>query len=655
MNHNRNRWNHITLGPVIVGLLGIIGLVLAPNAGALEPRGQSSSSTVEIVSHAVPSPSWSAADPIDLNAYNPIIESISCPSSSYCMAVDASGQYFTFDGTSWTSPTQFDPQTNGNGNYVASVSCVSSSFCVAVDSSGYAQSFNGTKWSTSVLLEGSGNGTGMTGQVVISSVSCASITFCVAVDHNGNGFTYNGNSWSSGVTLTSSSDGLYSISCPSSSFCVAGDDKGNVVTFNGTSWTGAVTADTSGNRIDALSCTSTTFCMAVDGLGNALSFDGTAWGTEQQITTDVVPVTDVSCAGLSICVATLDDSNGSGGQGAVVMYQNGTWHSPQVIEASPIVNGNDISAVSCTGPTFCVTGDNVGNIFIYGTPTSLPPSGPGYWMLDEGGDVFHFGSAGNFGSANNFGAPAAAMAATPSGQGYWVVAINGEVDAFGNAVNYSPNGELTSLVTSPVVAIISTSDGLGYWVATQGGQVLTGGDATDYGSPAKSNLTLAKGIVAMTATSDGKGYWLLGGDGGVFSYGDASFFGSSGQINPAQAPGGANSFVPNKPINGIVATTGGQGYWMVGADGGVFAFGNAGFVGSSGQINPTQPAGGSNSFNPAKPIVGMVATSTGKGYWMVGADGGVFAFGDAGFVGACPTTGSGCQTLQSPIIGFTPI
>jgi len=33
------------------------------------------------------------------------------------------------------------------------------------------------------------------------------------------------------------------------------------------------------------------------------------------------------------------------------------------------------------------------------------------------------------------------------------------------------------------------------------------------------------------------------------------------------------------------------------------------------------------------PIVGMASTPTGKGYWLVSADGGVFAFGDAQYLG----------------------
>jgi hypothetical protein len=71
----------------------------------------------------------------------------------------------------------------------------------------------------------------------------------------------------------------------------------------------------------------------------------------------------------------------------------------------------------------------------------------------------------------------------------------------------------------------------------------------------------------MAATSDGQGYWLVGADGGVFSYGDAAFHGSAGNIKLAA------------PITGMAATPDGQGYWLVGADGGIFSYGNADFHG----------------------------------------------------------------------------
>jgi hypothetical protein len=48
---------------------------------------------------------------------------------------------------------------------------------------------------------------------------------------------------------------------------------------------------------------------------------------------------------------------------------------------------------------------------------------------------------------------------------------------------------------------------------------------------------------------------------------------------------------------------------------------------------PPLPADDPNRQNVNAPIVGMAGTPTGKGYWLVAADGGVFAFGDAGYFG----------------------
>ncbi len=39
----------------------------------------------------------------------------------------------------------------------------------------------------------------------------------------------------------------------------------------------------------------------------------------------------------------------------------------------------------------------------------------------------------------------------------------------------------------------------------------------------------------MAATPDGGGYWLVASDGGVFAYGDAGFYGSSRRPAPQRA------------------------------------------------------------------------------------------------------------------------
>lgn len=57
----------------------------------------------------------------------------------------------------------------------------------------------------------------------------------------------------------------------------------------------------------------------------------------------------------------------------------------------------------------------------------------------------------------------------------------------------------------------------------------------------------------------------------------------------------------------------------------------AGFTYSGGS---PLPADDPNRINSNAPIVGMAATPTGKGYWLVAADGGVFSFGDAAFFGS---------------------
>jgi hypothetical protein len=124
-------------------------------------------------------------------------------------------------------------------------------------------------------------------------------------------------------------------------------------------------------------------------------------------------------------------------------------------------------------------------------------------------------------------------------------------------------------------------------------------------------LALIVGIVGTPAAAapsgspSPSGYWLVGADGGVFSFGDAVFYGSLGG-RPL-----------NGPIVGMAATPGGHGYWLVASDGGVFTFGDAPFLGSLAMAALDQP------------IVGMASTREGTGYWLLSRRGDVYAFGNA--------------------------
>ena len=88
------------------------------------------------------------------------------------------------------------------------------------------------------------------------------------------------------------------------------------------------------------------------------------------------------------------------------------------------------------------------------------------------------------------------------------------------------------------------------------------------------------------------------------------------------------------PLVGMAATSTGNGYWLLGGDGGVFTYGDAVFKGSTGGMRLNQP------------LVGMAADPARRGYWLLAADGGVFSFG-------VPFFGStGAVRLNAPVVGM---
>jgi len=121
------------------------------------------------------------------------------------------------------------------------------------------------------------------------------------------------------------------------------------------------------------------------------------------------------------------------------------------------------------------------------------------------------------------------------------------------------------------------------------------------------------------------GYWSTTADGSVYSFGGAPYLGSMGGKALAA------------PMIGMTPTPSRGGYWQLSSDGGIFSFGDAAFHGSTGAMKLN------------KPVVGMASTPSGRGYWLVASDGGIFSFGDARFAGS-----TGAMTLNQPIVGMAP-
>ena len=162
-------------------------------------------------------------------------------------------------------------------------------------------------------------------------------------------------------------------------------------------------------------------------------------------------------------------------------------------------------------------------------------------------------------------------------------------------------------------------DGSGSCVvdANQGGNANFAAAPQDQGT-----IVVTSPAPPTTAPSARAGYWLVAADGGVFAYGDAPFYGSGTDLHLDQ------------PVVGMAATPDGKGYWLVAADGGVFAYGDAPFDGSTG------------STNLDRPIVGIVADQAGDGYWLSAGGGGVFPFGGAPALGD-----QGGRALNRPVVG----
>ncbi len=176
-------------------------------------------------------------------------------------------------------------------------------------------------------------------------------------------------------------------------------------------------------------------------------------------------------------------------------------------------------------------------------------------------------------------------------------------------------------LTAPVVGIASGHDGSGYWLVDSQGHVSPHSVAVaSYGSLAGDVLNAP--IVHIVATSNGKGYWLVAADGGIFAFGDAGFFGSMGGktlnapvVDLAPTPDEPGLLAGRRRRRGLRL----RRRRVPGLDG----------------WRPPQQAGGRD---------GRLART--GGYRLVASDGGIFAFG-APFYGS-----TGDLSLTQPVNGM---
>lgn len=294
--------------------------------------------------------SWRRVPSPDAGEGGSILTSIACPAANDCTAV---GSYKRsvfgaqmskappaypliehYDGRAWAL---VDAPTIAPNTTLASVSCPSSTYCVAVgaDAVGLAtgganavpviEENNGSSWRVvPVTLQA-----GMSAE--LTSVACPSQSFCVAVG----GLAPRSDptstrplieAWSAGswhsVSLPPGSDGpgiLNDVTCPSPGHCVA---------------------------------VGTTGVLRASGAGLAIDLDGATWTTDTsslEVGGDAT-FSAIGCSSIEDCVVVGTSAAGLASTPARVAarIERGTWEPLSAVEAGEVV------AIACPAATACV-------------------------------------------------------------------------------------------------------------------------------------------------------------------------------------------------------------------------------------------------------------------------------------------------------------
>ncbi len=182
--------------------------------------------------------------------------------------------------------------------------------------------------------------------------------------------------------------------------------------------------------------------------------------------------------------------------------------------------------------------------------------------------------------------------------------------AYGLVSPLSPQGVGSGTSVVPVTASLT---GLSPDTTYDFRLVATNSQGTGYGA----NLTFTTGVTPSPPSSGQQGYVWVNPAGGVVTYGNVSF---EGDLYTEGYTGLSGSHPLPSPIVGAAALANGSGYYLVAADGSVYSFGAAPFLGSMyGRYTNGAITG--------------IAVAPGRGYYLVSANGSVWNF-DAPFFGS---------------------
>jgi hypothetical protein len=350
---------------------------------------------------------------------------LACVSSTFCVAYSGNDAS-TWDGTSWSPPQMIGP----DGGVDAGLSCPTATFCVAVDYDGFAMVMGANasaspppplpsptppsasalrpmaagRWGKPVHLYPRPSLDVLVGLSCSATRSCTAVydgpscekgdqpekNFCVAGNGGASGVSGNGRRWSRPVTILGGGNAI-ALSCAPGGACAALTDS-TVATGSGIRWNAPVTLSLPTSALaSALSCASSTFCAVVDDQGGAATYDGrrSSYSSLIDLDSGFEGILAISCASSTFCMAVDDD-------GQAVAWLGTRWSAPAPADA-----GDELDAIACPASNYCVALDRQGRVLTWAGKWSGPsaarsgvrlvslscPAAGGCVALDHSGQV----------------------------------------------------------------------------------------------------------------------------------------------------------------------------------------------------------------------------------------------------------------------------
>jgi hypothetical protein len=386
---------------------------------------------------------------LDLGA---IMESVSCPSSSSCTAVDEVGDEVSYDPANPGGANLYQLES---GAALSGIACPATGECVAVDANGEMLEF--TPVSPSGVTRRSVDSDPLT------EIACPQTTFCVAGDDSGRVAIFNPLNNAAASLISVDSRPIQSISCPTTTQCTAGDNNGTEVTFNPSSSAVPVPESlAAGSYANGVSCISTSVCVMVTNSRKGIAFDPQNGNVIASAVVDPsFALMSISCPSSSLCESV--DYSGN-------VYE-GSPTNPAGWTAVHLAGSTAVIAITCAPTSICVAVDQVGNSY-----------------LGQGGSWFPAPSAG---SAPTISGSAVAGATLTESHASWAYSPTGYSYQWEDCNTQGSSCSAISGATGQTYQL--TSSDVGHTVVV----LESASNSTGSGQPAQSAPT---GVIAAGAT-----------------------------------------------------------------------------------------------------------------------------------------------------------